>query len=59
MVWQCVVLVHLIGTLQWLKMNFFFESVGGGNEFAPNLSTILFRKLSNVKSVHQQCNNDL
>jgi hypothetical protein len=37
----------------------FFESVGGGNEFAPNLSTILFHKLSIVKNVHQQCDNDL
>jgi hypothetical protein len=32
---------------------------GGGDEFAPNVSTILFRKLSNVKSVHQQCDNVL
>jgi len=38
---------------------FFFESVGGGNEFAPNFSTILFHKLSIVKNVHQQCDNDL
>jgi hypothetical protein len=38
---------------------YLFENVGGGNEFAPNLSIVLFCKLSNVKSVHQQCDNDL